>query len=184
MSTTRTQPVQGRPVGGEPRLYVAQVMFLILLVGGLIVPGAIGIWFHVTPNTVMATADAGQFESASHGDDVTNILTTRGTIAVSGMLSAPRGRTLIIQRSTKQGAELCASGASNTCVALAAPWAGFMRKVPGSQEAFDFFDHGITSYSLNIWLMLGLLMTFVSGMAASVEFVDNHPEVKQMEHGS
>jgi hypothetical protein len=59
-----------------------------------------------------------------------------------------------------------------------------MRKVPGSQEAFDFFDHGITSYSLNIWLMLGLLMTFVSGMAASVEFVDNHPEVKQMEHGS
>ena len=181
---TTKRPMQGRSEGGQRRLYLAQGMFWILLVGGSIVPGTIGIWFHLTPNTVMATADVGQFESASRGDDVTNILTTRGTIAVSGMLSAPRGRTLIIQRSTKQGAELCASGASNTCVALAAPWAGFMREVPGSQEAFDFFDHGITSYSLNVWLMLGLLMTFASGMAASVEFVDNHPEVKQMEHGA
>lgn len=183
MSTTRTRPVQGRPVGGAPRVYVAQVMFLILLVGGLMVPGAIGIWFHVTPNTVTATADAGQFESASRSDDVTNILTTVGTIAVSGTLSAPRWRTLIIQRSTKRGPELCASGAANTCVALEAPWAGSMREVPGSQEAFDFFDHGITSYSLNVWLMFGLAMTFFCGIAACVEFVDNHPEFIQMERG-
>lgn len=173
--------MQGRSEGGQRRLYLAQGMFWILLVVGSILPGAIGIWFHMTPNTVTATADAGQFESASRGDNVTNVLTTKGTIAISGTLSAPRGRTLIIQRSTKRGPELCASGASDTCVALEAPWAGAMHDVPGSREAFDFFDHGITSYSLNVWLMFGLLLTFASALAASAEFVDNHPELKQLE---
>lgn len=149
-----------------------------MLFGGFLVPWSIWLWFHFSPNVVLSTADIGQFVSASKGDGATNVETTKGTVAIDGTLSALRGSDLIVQTSTKTGTELCVSGDRESCVALASPWSGPMQPVPGAGHATNFFAHGISSRLLTLWRMLGFLLTLGALMAASVEIVENNPELK------
>ena len=175
-----TEPLSPAPVARGPgQSHVAQILFLLLLTGGVLVPWSIWLWFHFTPNTVLASADVGQFVSASKGSDGSTVQTTRGTIAIDGTLSALRGSLLVVQRSTKRGTELCVAGEPQSCVVLAGPWSGPLRRVPGSGHATDFYAHGISAYSLRVWRLFGFLMAFFSLIAAGVEITDNHPESKR-----
>lgn len=158
-------------------MYVAQVFFVLMLFGGILVPWVIWWWFHNTPNTVLATADVGQFIASAKGNGATNVQTTKATIAIDGTLSALRGSALVIQRSTKRGTELCVSNAQELCVALASSWPGPMRAVPGTGHVFNFYAHGISAYSLRVWHVFGFLMFFCSFIAAGAEINQNHPEL-------
>jgi len=64
-------------------------------------------------------------------------------------------------------------------VALSSPWSGLMRPIPGTEHATNFYEHGINSRILTLWRMLGFLLTLGTLMAASLEIVDNHPELKR-----
>lgn len=180
MSTYQSTPGSNK-TAPRPRFHGAEYMFVAIFVLGLLIPGAIGLWFYFTPNAVIATADAGKFETASASDGTTYVQTTVGTIAIGGTFSAPRGRALMIQRSIKRGEELCAAGAFDSCVPLESPWVGPMHEIPRPRWLVDFHGHGISSRKLALWLMAGFLMTFFVAIAAGVEFMDNHPEFKQME---
>lgn len=171
------QPLPTRSGHAQKKMYVAEIAFVIMLLGGVVVPWAIWWWFHATPNTVVATADVGQFVSASKGNGATNVQTTKATVAIDGTLSAMRGSKLLVQRSTKRGMELCVADAQQSCVALASPWPGPMRAVPGSAHAVDFYAHGISAYTLRIWHVFGFLMAFCSLIAAGAEMNQNHPEL-------
>ncbi|TAN02569.1 MAG: hypothetical protein EPN36_16590 [Rhodanobacteraceae bacterium] len=160
------------------KVYVAQVAFVLMLFGGVLIPWGIWWWFRASPNTVLATADVGQFVSASKGNGATNVETTKGTVAIDGTLSALRGSELVAQTSTKTGTELCVAGSRRSCVALSGPWSGPMQPVPGAEHATNFYAHGISSRILTLWRMLGFLMTLGTLMAASLEIVENHPELK------
>lgn len=159
------------------KMYVAEIAFVIMLLGGVVIPWAIWWWFHTTPNTVLATADVGQFVAASKGNGATNVQTTTATVAIDGTLSTLRGSEIMVQRSTKRGTELCVAGAQQSCVALASPWPGSMRAVPGSEHSVDFYAHGISAYTLRIWHVFGFLMAFCSFIAAGAEMNQNHPEL-------
>lgn len=159
------------------KMYVAQIAFVLMLFGGVVVPWAITWWFQSTPNTVLATADVGQFVVTSKGNGATNVQTTKGTVAIDGTLSALRGSELVVRRSTKRGTELCVADAQQSCVALAGPWSGRLRAVPGSEHAVDFYAHGISAYTLRVWHVLGFLMAFCSFIAAGAEINQNHPEL-------
>jgi len=154
-------------------------MFVVMLFGGFLVPWGIWFWFHFAPNVVLSTADLGQFVSASKGNGATNVETTKRTVAIDETLSALRGSELIVQTSTKAGTELCVTGNQPSCVALSSPWSGPMQPVPGTEHATNFFAHGISSRILTLWKMLGFLVTFATLIAASVEMVENHPELKR-----
>lgn len=78
MSTTKTLPT--RSVHPRKKIYVAQVFFVLMLFGGLLVPWTIWWWFHAAPNTVLATTDVGQFVASSKGSDGTNVQTTKATL--------------------------------------------------------------------------------------------------------
>lgn len=174
-----TKHLSTRPASGPQKAYVAEVFFLLVLFGGVLVPWSIWLWFHFTPNTVRASADVGQFVSASKGSGGTNVQTTEGTVAIEGTLSALRGSRLAVQRSTKRGTELCVAGQQASCVALAGPWTGPLRRVPGSGRATDFYAHGISAYTLRIWQIFGFLLAFASLVAAGAEIADNHPELNR-----
>lgn len=171
-----TMQPSARPTASPQKVYVAEVFFLLMLFGGVLVPWSIWLWFHFTPNTVLASADVGQFVSASKGSGGTNVQTTEGTVAIEGTLSALRGSRLVVQRSTKRGTELCVAGQQASCVALSGSWTGPLRPIPGSGHATDFYAHGISAYTLRIWRLFGFLVTFASLLAASAEIADNHPE--------
>lgn len=174
---TQIQTSSARVAHAPQKIYVAEIAFVIMLLGGVVVPWFIWWWFHATPNTVIATAHVGQFVAASKGNGATNVQTTNATVAVDGTLSALRGSELVVQRSTKRGTELCVADAQQSCVALASPWPGPMRTVPGSGHAVDFYAHGISAYTLRIWHVFGFLMAFCSFIAAGAEMNQNHPEL-------
>lgn len=161
------------------KVYVAEVMFVVMLFGGFLVPWSIWFWFHFSPNVVLSKADIGQFVSASKGNGATNIETTRATVAIDGTLSALRGSELVVQTSTKTGTELCMAGNRQSCVALASSWSGPMQAVHGTEHATNFFAHGISSRNLTLWKMVGFLLTLGTLMAASHEMVENYPELKR-----
>jgi len=161
------------------KVYIAEVMFVIMLFGGFLVPWGIRLWFRCSPNVVLSSADLGRFVSASKGNGATNVETTKGTVAIDGTLSAPSGSELVVQTSTKTGTELCVTGHRQSCVALSSPWSGPMHLVPGVEHATNFFAHGISSRFLTLWRMLGFLLTLGALMAASVEIVNNHPELNR-----
>lgn len=177
MSTTSlsTSQVHRRP----QKVYVAEVAFVIMLFGGFLAPWGIWFWFHWSPNVVLASADVGRFVSASKGNGDTNVETTKGTVAIDGALSALRGSELVVQTSSKTGTELCVKGNRQSCVALASPWPGPMQPVPGTERATNFFAHGISSRFLTLWKMLGFLLMLGTLMAASVEVVENNPELQR-----
>ncbi len=160
------------------KVHVAEVAFVIMLFGGVLVPWSIWLWFHFSPDVVLSKADVGQFVSASKGNGATNVETTMGTVAIDGTLSALRGSELVVQTSTKTGTELCVAGNRQSCVALASAWSGPMEPVPGAEHAINFFPHGISSCNLTLWRMMGFLLTLGTLMAASYEMVENHPELK------
>lgn len=175
-----TEPLSSAPVArGPEKTYLAQILFVLMLFGGVLVPWSIWLWFHFTPNTVLASADVGRFVSAGKGNGGANVQTTEGTVAIDGTLSALRGSRLVVQRSTKRGTELCVADQQDSCVALAGPWAGPLRRVPGSQRVTDFYAHGISAYTLRIWQLFGFLLTFASLVAAAAEIDDNHPEFER-----
>ncbi|TAN07155.1 MAG: hypothetical protein EPN36_02840 [Rhodanobacteraceae bacterium] len=177
MSATQ---VSSTGVRRPPRkVYIAEAMFVVMLFGGFLVPWGIWFWFHFAPNVVLSTADLGRFVSASKGNGATNVETTKGTVAIDGTLSALRGSELVVQTSTKTGTELCVAGNQQSCVALSSPWSGPMQVVPGAEHATNFFAHGISSSILTLWRMLGFLVTLGTLMAASLEIVNNHPELKR-----
>lgn len=163
---------------GPQKVHIAEGLFVFVLIGGFLLPWSIWIWFHFTPNTVLASADVGRFVSAGKGNDATNIQTTEGTIAIEGTLSALRGSRLSVQRSTKRGTELCVNGAPRSCIALAGPWTGPLHAIPGVPHAFDFYSAGISAYTLRIWLLFGCVTTLASLLAACVEIDDNRPEAR------
>lgn len=175
MTQVLTSPDRAEHV--PKKMYVAQIAFVLMLFGGIVVPWAISWWFQSTPNTVLATADVGNFVTARKGNGATNVQTTAATIAIDGTLSALRGSELVVQRSTKRGTELCVAGAQQSCVALASPWPGSMRAVTGSKHSVDFYAHGISAYTLRIWHVFGFLMAFCSFIAAGAEMNQNHPEL-------
>jgi len=154
-------------------------MFVIMLFGGFLVPWGIWFWFHFSPNVVLSNADIGQFVSASKGNSATNVETTEATVAIDGTMSALRGSELVVQTSTKTGTELCVAGNRQSCVALSSPWSGPMRAIPGTEHATNFYEQGINSRILTLWRMLGFLLTLGTLMAASLEIVNNHPELKR-----
>lgn len=177
MNTTQLSPSQ---IHRRPqKVYVAEVMFVVMLFAGFLIPWGIWFWFHFSPNVVLSSAHIGQFVSASKGNGATNVETTQGTVAIDGTLSALRGSELVVRTSTKTGTELCVAGNRQSCVALSSPWSGPMQPVPGTEHATNFFAHGISSRILTLWRMLGFLVTFATLIAASVEMVENHPELKR-----
>lgn len=177
MSTTS---LSSSRTGRRPqKVYVAEVAFVIMLFGGFLAPWGIWLWFHFSLNVVLSKADIGQFVAASRGNGATNVETTKGTVAIDGTLSALRGSELVVQTSSKTGTELCVAGNRQSCVALSSPWSGPMQPVPGTEHATNFFAHGISSRLLTLWKMLGFLLTLGALMAASVEIVENNPELKR-----
>lgn len=174
MSPTQVSSTGARNGG---KVYIAEAAFVVMLIGGVLLPWGIGFWFHSSPNVVLAAADVGQFVSADKGNGATNIETTKGTIAIDGTLSALRGSELVVQTSTKRGTELCVQGNQRSCVALSSPWSGTLRPVPGTQHATNFYEHGINARFLTLWRMLGFLVTLGTLMAAAVEIVSNHREI-------
>jgi len=175
-----TESLPSPPVARVPnKSHMAQIVFLFMLLGGVLVPWSIWLWFHFTPNTVLASTDVGRFVSASKGSGGTNVQTTEGTVAIDETLSALRGSLLVVQRSTKRGTELCIAGEPQSCVALSGPWTGPLQLVPGSEQATNFYAHGISAYTLRIWRVFGFLMAFASLIAAGAEITDNHPEFKR-----
>lgn len=176
----KTESLSSAPAAhGPKKVHVAQTLFVLMLMGGVLVPWSIWLWFHFTPNTVLASADVGRFVSASKGNGGTSVQTTEGTVAIDGTLSALRGSLLVVQRSTKRGTELCVAARQASCVALSGPWTGPLQRVPGSEHATNFYAHGISAYSLRIWHMFGFLLAFASLIAAGAEITDNHPELKR-----
>lgn len=112
----------------------------------------------------------------SKGSGGTNVQTTEGTVAIDGTLSCLRDSRLVIQRSTKRGIELCVAGQQESCVALRSLDRAFA--ADSRFRARDqLFAHGISAYSLRIWLMFGFLLAFAGLLAASAEIMDNHPEL-------
>lgn len=172
MTSTHSMSTRRRP----QKVYTLEVFFLLVLVGGCVAPASLWLWFRLTPNTVLATAGVGRFLNADKGNDATDVQTTRGTVAVSGTLSALRGSPLIVQRSTKHGTELCVAGVPQSCVALAGAWSGPMHPIPGSRRAVNFYAHGISADNLRFVLYLGSVLTFLCFFGAIAEVIENHTD--------
>lgn len=128
---------------------------IIALAAWAIPPVALSAWLLLTPNVLLAEADAGGVVAvrSEHrwfpSEDTTTLQTTAGTFTVTGIQSAPRGQRLVIKDSTRDGEQVCTGQGTDTCADLVGHYMGALRAVP----------HGpvVLSHALreNLWVLAG-----------------------------
>lgn len=97
---------------------------------------ALSAWLLLTPNVLLAEADAGEVVAvrSEHrwfdSEDTTVLQTTAGTFTVTGIQSAPRGQRLVIRDSTRDGEQVCAEQGTDTCADFSGNYMGVLRTVP------------------------------------------------------
>ncbi|HEX7326360.1 MAG TPA: hypothetical protein VF292_13570 [Rhodanobacteraceae bacterium] len=136
-----------------------------------------------TPNTLLAQAPAGRFESASasaggfFARSITTVQTTRGSFLVVGPLSLQRGQHLAVTATLKRGTRLCVTD-TPVCRPLAGPFAGHLTPVPHRRPRFAGVVTTLGSDGLALAVVLGVLLAFVSGLviAACVAGEDDASE--------
>lgn len=75
--------------------YIAKILFFAALLLGIAPPAALLIWQAATPDVAVHSGGAGQFLSATGSNAflqtaLTNVETTRASLIVNGLFSAPR----------------------------------------------------------------------------------------------
>lgn len=168
--------------------HVANRMFLFTVFFLFLPSAVLTLLYFFGPNVVTSMGDAGVFISASthHGGfgspDVTNVQTTTGTVTIRDGFSANRGQLLVIRNSTKYGMQLCVANSSQKrCVAIEGPWTGSMQPVQRVRYwyAVPFASIGLGRGDLLAILMMTLLTTLAGLLTSSVEYMDNHPELRR-----
>lgn len=138
---------------------------IIALAAWAIPPVALSTWLLLTPNVLLAEADAGEVVAvrSEHrwfpSEDTTTLQTTAGTFTVTGIQSAPRGQRLIVKDSTRDGEQVCAEQGRDTCADFVGHYMGALRVVP----------HGPVVLSHAVWENLWVLAGFWA-VAAGVVF--------------
>ncbi|HEX7326362.1 MAG TPA: hypothetical protein VF292_13580 [Rhodanobacteraceae bacterium] len=118
-----------------------------------------------TPNTLLAQAGAGRFESASasaggfFARNTTTLQTTRGSFLVDGSLSLQRGQRLLVTHTLKDGTRLCVIG-TPVCRPLAGPFAGHLVPVPHHTPRFAEVVTTVGSNRFAMALGLSMLLAF------------------------
>lgn len=109
---------------------------IFAFVAWVIPPVVLSLWLALTPNVVLAQADAGEVVAvrAEHrwfsSEDNTTLETTAGTFTVEGIHSVPRGQRLIVKDSTKDGEQVCGEQSRGNCADLSGDYLGVLRAVP------------------------------------------------------
>lgn len=145
-------------------LIVGSVVWLVAFLGGVVAPVATMIILAVTPNVPVSTGDAGRFISANASaggfmaPGVTTVQTTTGSIAVYDSFSAPRRQTLVVQRTLKEGVQLCVAKRPDTCVPLTGAWGGDMHAVPHVHYRFAWLVRSVDDTAAMLWLGMGIFV--------------------------
>lgn len=132
-------------------------------------PGGLAYLVTRTPNTLLAQADAGRFESASasaggfFARSITTLQTTRGSFLVYGALSLQRGQRLTVTATLKDGTRLCVAG-TPVCSPLAGPFAGHLTPVPHHTPRFAGWITTVGSNGVALAFLFGILLAFGSGI--------------------
>lgn len=153
---------------------MAIAAFIVALVLGVAAPAALLIWEAASTTAIIVRGDAGSFLTSTSSPGgffaptITSVQTSAGSIAVIGTFSAPRGRALSIERTNKQGLRLCVTGAPASCAELVGNWPGPVVTTTEAGSVFDFQRSGLTYGNLNLWLMVGLLLSFLTMVVAAV----------------
>jgi hypothetical protein len=154
---------------------LALAIWLSVCFVGIAVPAIIGILIGYTPNTLIASADAGKFISsnASAGGfftpGITTIQTTTGSFIVWDQLSAQRGQPLQATETLKDGVQICVMATPRVCANLAGQWPGTLQVVPHTRHIFAPLVTHLGASGAAAWLMLGLLASLTAGvLVASV----------------
>lgn len=165
-----TAPIPGTSWRGR----MAIAAFIVALVLGVAAPAALLIWEAASATATIVRGDAGDFLTSTSSPGgffaptITSVQTSAGSIAVVGTFSAPRGRTLSIERTNKQSLRLCVAGAPASCAELVGNWPGPVVPTTKAGSVFDFQRSGLTYGNLNLWLMVGLLLSFLTMVVAAV----------------
>lgn len=143
-------------------LIIGSVVWLVVFLGGVVAPVATMIVLAVTPNVLVSAGDAGRFISAAASaggftaPSVTTVQTTTGSIAVYNNFSAPRGQTLVVRRTLKEGAQLCVAKRPDTCARLAGAWGGDMHTIPHAHYRFAWLVRSVGDTAATLWLGMGI----------------------------
>lgn len=170
------------PSDASRRGRLALFIFLLPFSLGVVAPIVLMLWEAASRTAIVVSGDAGEFISANSSPggftapSLTSVQTTTGTIVVSGILSAPRGRALTVSRTNKAGMQLCVVGTPVLCASLAGDWPGAVSASPEAASVFDFTKHGLDYTSLGAWLVLGILTTFFAMVAALVVASSRAPD--------
>ena len=128
---------------------------VIALAAWVIPPVVLSTWLLLTPNVLLAEADAGEVTAVRNehrwfpSDDTTTLQTTAGTFTVMGVQSAPRGQRLVIRDSSKDGEQLCAGQGADTCADLVGSYMGTLRMVPRGPV---MLSHAVRE---SLWVLAG-----------------------------
>lgn len=159
---------------------IAGFVFLATLILGLALPIALLIWQAATPLVAVRSGDVGSFISATGQSggfvqpSLTNVQTTRGSLIVYGLFSAPRGQALeVVELNKESRTHLCVVDDLATCLPLATTWTGTTMSAPRTNRAFDFARYGLGNSNLGTWLALGVLAGMVTFIAWVLMSADN-----------
>lgn len=125
----------------------------------------VSMYLGLAPNVITRTADAGSFVNAQVRPpgvfiaSTTMVQTTQGVLFVSGVFTAPKGETLVLRDSTKDGVQLCRRGSKDACAALVGRYVGDIPAVLGA--------HTWLTWSVRRNLKMACLYWFLFGLAAS-----------------
>jgi len=128
---------------------------VVALAAWVIPPVVLSMWLLLTPNVLLAEADAGEVVAvrSEHRwfppEDTTTLQTTAGTFTVTGIQSAPRGQRLVIKDSTKDGEQVCAEQGTDTCADFVGHYMGALRVVPHGPMVLS---HAVRE---NLWVFAG-----------------------------
>ena len=128
---------------------------VIALAAWVIPPVVLSTWLLLTPNVLLAEADAGEVVAvrSEHrwfpSENTTTLQTTAGTFSVTGIQSAPHGQRLVIRDSTKGGEQLCVGQGADTCADLVGHYMGVLWAVPRGPVVLS---HALRE---NLWVLAG-----------------------------
>ncbi|MGH8113252.1 MAG: hypothetical protein ACREPL_15250 [Rhodanobacteraceae bacterium] len=151
------------PTPSQRSVRSARIGLLVAALFGIVLPAMLLVWQAATPPVVLRSGAAGRFVSASIDNAFlqatrTDVHTTRGSVVVNGLFSAPYGQALeVVKENHDRGQYLCATGTLATGVPVAGTWAGPMLPAAHVAHAFDFARYGLATDNLWDWLACGVL---------------------------
>ena len=141
---------------------------VIALATWVIPPVALSAWLLLTPNVLLAEADAGEVVAvrSEHrwfpSEDTTVLQTTAGTFTVTGIQSAPRGQQLVIRDSTRDCEQVCAEQGTDTCADFSGNYMGVLWTVPHGPVVLSHAARQTLWAAAELWtLIVGLLFALL-----------------------